>query len=515
MKTLLIPLIGDPVDNLYQLGLKESEAFRKLEDRVSRLLSTSALLRHGQDILQRARILLRKKEVSFFDRCVEAYAEGLGVEATRYYSFLSCFELAAHYGQIYPELKGLLPGCTSVLTSSKSGITHTRLLDFPLIGIFDEAPRLYYWKPDQGQSLLSYSCEGLAPLFFQGIHGSGMSFALHHKPGTQYHKDGQSVFQIAFETLLEAPDLTGFKKSIRNRMTVTKWSFVLLDKSGKVFALDIDGPATNSESYDIHDTSPLIFTNIPLQNDARGFEPFLRFCQDRQDWIKEKLAAESAAHPLDLLTDVEDQKLRRWKHPAATTSTIGGFHVNLTDGTLDVKEGAGALVKADPILRFSLGSDRPAKLLKKGALPTAFEMAWKRASFAQSAFDRGAFDLAYHELQMAQALMPNPLWRDVFSFYLYLWDFKFVRSSRELAQIYNKLRKLHLPGLLKDQRSLLLMRFEKKLDLLHTVSPEDVSDHYRDLFTREKAASKTVFAAWMKLVYPRLELLEVFSPHQK
>ncbi len=212
MKTVIVPLIGDPVENLYQLGLREREAFLRIEKRVTKLLSTNILLRFGQDVLARARILLKKrKEESFFDQCIKSYAEGLGIDATRYLSFLSLFELAAHYGQVYPELKGMLPGCSSIFSKDNGDIIHTRLLDFPLIGLFEESPRLYFWQPEGKEPVLSYSCEGLAPLFFQGIHGSGISFALHHKPGKSYHRDGQSIFQIAFESLFETQQFSVFK----------------------------------------------------------------------------------------------------------------------------------------------------------------------------------------------------------------------------------------------------------------------------------------------------------------
>jgi len=54
MKTKLIPLIGDPIENLYQLGLGEREAFLQIEARVARLLSSNPLLSYGQDLLSRA-----------------------------------------------------------------------------------------------------------------------------------------------------------------------------------------------------------------------------------------------------------------------------------------------------------------------------------------------------------------------------------------------------------------------------------------------------------------------------
>jgi hypothetical protein len=35
------------------------------------------------------------------------------------------------------------------------------------------------------------------------------------------------------------------------------------------------------------------------------------------------------------------------------------------------------------------------------------------------------------------------------------------------------------------------------------------------LFEMEEAASSAKFHTWMKLLYPRLEILDIFSPHHK
>jgi len=515
MKTLLVPLVGDPINNLYQLGLKEKESFRLLESRVTGLLSANNFLRYGQDIISRARSLLKKKDDSFFEQCVTAYAEGLGIEPTAYMSFISLFELAAHYGQIYPELKGLLPGCTTLFEKTSEGFIHNRLIDFPLIGSFTENPRLYYWKVEGRPAILNYSCEGLAPLFFQTIHDSGFSMSLHHKPGMSYHKEGQSIFKIAFESQFDSPNMNECRRELRKKISVTKWGFYMLDQTGSVICTDIDGPAMNFETFNLNESSPLIFTNIPLQKDPAGFEHFIEFCQNRELWLKEKLERKKNMHTLDALTDVKDQKIRKWIHPAATISTVGAIQVNLKLGLVHVKEGNGALTASDSIIEFSLTEQGAEKILKKEEVPNAFEAAWKKASHAQSYYDQGEWDLAYHNLQMSEALMPNPIWKEILRFYIGVWNFKFISNKRELAQVYREIKKLSPPDVIKDQWIFLCMRFEKRLGLVLTFKESHVSDYMKDQFKLEIEASLPVFNTWMKLLYPRIEILDVFSPHHR
>lgn len=517
MKTQIVPLIGDPVENLYQLGLKEKEAFLELETRVTKLLSTNSLIQYGQDILSKARVLLKKKENDLFDKCIISYSEGLGIDPSRYYSLISLFEIAAHYGQVRPELKSLLPGCTSVFSKVNDEISHTRLLDFPLIGIFDKAPRIYLWQSENSKPFLSYSCEGMAPLFFQGLHGDGISFALHHKPGKVYHPAGMSIFQIAFEVFYQGENFNQIKKEIKRRSSITNWSFLMLDKSGQVHVTDIDGPNQYFETYNLHETSPLIFTNIPLKNDPQEFGAYLKFCEDRQNWLKGKLASQkdSKIHILDRMTAIGDQKIKEWLHPAATLATVGAYHINLDQGFIDLKEGNDVLTSSDTLVRINLDGVPTPAILKPQEDHSPIELAWKKAARAQASFDKGEYDTAYHELQMAQTLMPHKIWKDIFSFYLFVWDLKFINNPRELSEVYKKVKKLSLPPLMKDQWVLLLMRLEKKLDLSPTVDYKDVSDQFQQVFLKEKVSNKALFATWLKLLYPRMEILEVYSPHRK
>lgn len=515
MKTILVPLIGDAKENLYQLGLKERESFKILEKRVNSLLSANNFLRYGHDILSRARAIFKKRDDSFFYHCIDAYAEGLGIETADYMSFISLFELAAHYGQIYPELKGLLPGCTTLFEKTPEGFVHNRLIDFPLIDIFNENPRLYYWKFEGKPAILNYSCEGLAPLFFQSIHDSGFSTALHHKPGVSYHKEGESIFKITFEGLFEAPNMNEFRRELRKKISVTKWGFYMMDQTGSVMCADIDGPAMNIESFNLNESSPLIFSNIPLNKDASGFEHYIEFSQNREVWLKEKLARRKNTHSLDLMTDVKDQKNRKWLHPSSTLSTVGAFQVNLGLGTIHVKEGSGALTASDAIVEFNLSQQGQGKVIKAAEAQGDFEKAWKRGSLAQSSYDQGDWDQAFHHIQMAQALMPNNVWKEIFKFYLFVWDFKFVSNKQELALIYREVKKLSVPEGLKNQWLFLCMRMEKRLGLVLTVAATELTPYLRNQFIQETEASLPLFNTWMKLLYPRMEILDVFSPHHR
>ncbi len=111
--------------------------------------------------------------------------------------------------------------------------------------------------------------------------------------------------------------------------------------------------------------------------------------------------------------------------------------------------------------------------------------------------------------------MPHPAWKEILKFYLNVWNFKFVGSKRELALIYRDVKKILPPDPLRDQWLFLCMRLEKRLSLVSTVAEKQVSPYLQSQFKLEREASLPVFNTWMKLLYPRLEILDVFSPHHK
>lgn len=518
MKTKLVPLTGDIHESLYQLGLAEKESFLKLERKVLNLLSTSTLLRQGQDLVTRTRTLLKKKnekKESFYDSCLKSYAEGLGRDLVAYQTFLSLFEIAAHYGGVYPELRSIIPGCASVYTKKDGELTHSRLVDFPLVGHLDETPRLYLWQLEGHPTVLSYGCEGLAPAFFQVLHESGSTLALHYKPGKKIFSEGQSIFQIIFELLFDCKTPQEMKRDLKKKVSVTKWGLLLLEKKGKLEHFDIEGPTLAQESFEVTESGPLIFTNIPLKHDKGEFESHLNLCSQRQAWIKTKLGKSSRSHVLDLLTDISDQKENKWIHPGSSLSTTGAISLNLTKGHLDVKEGSSALVASDALVRFSLSDQREVTLLKPAKELNDFEKAWKGIALAQACFDAGEMDFAYHHLQMARALIPHKVWKQILGFYLCVWDFKFIQNTKELSHVYKGLRKLDLPDVLKHQGRLLNMRLERKLGLVVTVKEDEFEGDQKELFLQEMQAGKALFSTWMHLLYPRMEILDVFSPHLK
>lgn len=504
--------ITDTQDSLYQLGLQEKEHFQKIEKRINLLLSNNEVVSLFTKLTSRAKVLFDLQKKSLFNQAIQSYCKGLGIHPSKYVSFLFLIELSAQKN-LFPDFKSLLPGCTSIFQKTAEGITHTRLLDFPLIDLFAENQRFYYWKIPGRKTILSYSCPGLALLFIDGIHESGMSFALHHKTSLQINNTGKSIFEILFNSLLDARDLKHFKELLKEEASFSKWGIYAVTAKGEVLAGDLDHISFHKTIFSLNEDPTLFFTNISIHTHDDDSFQFLKFTHSRQNWIKRRLKMETKNHPLDHLTDLGGVKGKVWHHPAVTLATVGAYHANLSQGYVDFKMAQeGPITKSAPIFRLHL-SDGSFEEIKKEGIPDVLERAWKLAGLAQNSFDQKDDELGYHQLQMSKALMPHSTWKNILEFFQIVWEYKFLNNKKELSLIYENLKTLEVPEVLVDQKKLMIFRFEKRLGLMSTIHPEDLSIPIKNIYDTEAKANSLLFLSWAKNTAPRLDVLEVYSPH--
>src|SRR5690606_35610549 len=134
--------ITDTQASLYQLGLQEKDHFHKIEKRINKLLASNEIISLFTQLTSRAKVLVDYQNKSLFNQALKSYCEGLGIHPSKYLSFLFMIELAAQKN-IFPDFKSLLPGCSSIFLKNGEDITHTRLLDFPLLELFANEQRFY------------------------------------------------------------------------------------------------------------------------------------------------------------------------------------------------------------------------------------------------------------------------------------------------------------------------------------------------------------------------------------
>lgn len=504
-------LIGDLKENFYQLGRKEQDDFTDLEVNLKNLLSSYHLLKIWQDLFSRSQSIFKKRHQSFFEIALHAYAEGLERPVPEVRRVFELVEVAAHYGQIRPELKTLIPGCTSVFERNAHGIFHHRLIDFPLMNFFKDRARLYH---SQFNNTIGVSWIGMAGMSLAPLHlfsKMGFSLALHQKPSPKFYSQGELIYSILFDLMFRNETLNDLRKDLRIKTSQNKWGGYVVDKNHEVLAFDIEGPQHWFEKYDLEENRPLIFTNVPVKysfGEDVAEDHFVTVANARALGVSQVLKKKKNTNLEDLYHLFSPRMDKgQLSLPAVTVSTQIGFSYEISSSRLETLE-----QKLPSIWQKTQWLPKDNKL-KIGPL----KQMWDHLVLGQGYLDQKQDDLAYHHFQMAQALCPEAGWSHIIEFYLTVLEYKFAQTKEELGFIYKRLVAVekYLPPHLQDHALLMRLRFEKRLKLVITSNPLDLKHpEWQKLWTKEKEASDVWLSTWKSLITPRFDLLDVFYPYQ-
>ncbi len=504
-------LYGDLQENFYQLGRKEAEDFKELELYLGKLLSSYHLLKIWQELLSRSMSLFKKKPQTFFEIALASYAEGLERPAAEVRRVIEFIEVAAHYGQIRPELKALIPGCTSVFETNAQGSFHHRLIDFPLLNFFQGKARLYtsHFNGTTPVSWIGMAGMSLAPLHL--FSGHGLSLALHQKPSLNFYSQGELIYSVLFDLMFRNETLGDLRKDLRIKSSHNKWGGYVLSKTNEVLAFDIEGPQHWFEKLELTEKSPLIFTNTPLKystGEDVNEDQFVDVSTARAMGAAQILKKKKQISINDLHQLFQPHTANNlWVLPAKTVSTQISFSYEIKTGKIDTLDST-----MPTIWKKTEWSER------KFTMPSdPMQKSWHHLSLGQGYLDQKQDDYAYHHFQMAQALCPKGVWHSIIEFYLIILEYKFAQSKEELGFIYQRLLGLEkaLPLHFHDHALLMRLRFERRLKLVITSNPLDLKHPgHQKLWTKEKDASELWIITWKNLITPRFDLLDVFYPYQ-
>ncbi len=504
-------LFGDLQENFYQLGRKEQEDFVQLEEHLKKLLSSYHLLKIWQDLLSKSQVLFKKKSQTFFEIALKSYAEGLERPVSEVRRVFELVEIAAHYGQINPELKAIIPGCTSVFEKSSHGVYHHRLIDFPLMNFFKGKARIYH---SQFTNTVGVSWVGLAGMSLAPLHlfsQTGFSLALHQKPSPKFYSQGELIYSVLFDLIFRNETLNDIRKDLRIKTSQNKWGGYIIDKNHDVLAFDIEGPQHWFEKFELTDSRPLIFTNVPVKysmGESVQEDHFVTVAEARARGLSQILKKKKNFHLEDLYQIFHPRTDQgHWSIPALTTSTQIGFSFEITKASLETLE-----EKTECIWKKS-----QVKLKEPKLKENPLSVSWEHLSEGQAYLDQGKEDIAYHHFQMARSLCPQGSYQAIIEFFIIVLEYKFSQTSEELGFIYNRLLEIEhlLPPHLQDHAILMRLRFERRLKLVVTSNPLDLKHPgWQKLWTKEKDASDIWLSTWKSLITPRFDLLDVFYPYQ-
>lgn len=532
-------LVGDELEQLYQLGHHDRERHEELHGQVRHFLSTPyPLVDKAAQKLGHLLVRHNFEHHQSFRKRIEAYSEGLNIDPEQVALITLIPELVSSLSKWIPGLPRGLMGCSSLFSlDHKTGeLMHGRILDFPVQDSFDRHERLLRTQTTHHLKAVSLGSVGLPFHAVTSMNEAGVSLALHQKFTDVFHPQGESIFNLAHELILNVSNSKEALKFLKNHHSITTWCLYLgFSREGRVLEVDVMGDKLVHQIHEVTPNDVLYFNNdlvkktlrqkpaLPLglaeYNHLRrenGLAKIDKYKKLKAPKAQDLLRMMSTPHPAKTLpkhpikADQEFDILT----PSSVTCTVmlpGREELWFIPGEAP-KIYRGEMVEAKNLF------DNPQFKIhqKRTGLPDPrYEQGWRHYARAQKYIDSHQLHEAYHHLQMGIAHFENSPWAPYGRFFLNVLEFMHEEHPRIRAHTLGEFRALRdqLSPYLKDQATLFANRLERLLGKPSLYETKDIAHpELKKLFRLEqKIPTPVLHKAVCLLMSPRLDIRDVIT----
>ncbi len=536
----LVTLLGDELENFYQLGLSD-------RDRHSLLLEHAVgLFRSRREPLNKAVRQILQSVITpcldlhpRFKRRISAYAEGLDRKPSEVAMGVLIPEIMSFMDKWIPGIPHTLLGCSSsfIWCDKRDALVHGRTLDFPFHSSFDHQERVMKSTLESGPTTISFSSVGFPYPSITAMTEAGVSLALHQKFSQTFHYQGTPIFDLVYEFLQNCDSLEEGLRFLKKQESITAWALYIGFKDGRVLSFELDG---DKHYYSIHQAtteSPLYFCNqrenkklINHEILPYGLEVYNEMRMEMKERKKKSLGFDKkkkwdAETLLRFIATADEQKERpskEWQADPMNPAALQNIAM--------IPEKGEALIIPDLAPKFFTGeaiqlknayqSPRFHARKIKGKTNDEF---YRKGVFhfmqAQVAQDKGQVHKTYHHIQLANEYLRDFPMGKISEFYFLVFQYMHEEHKKVHSQILKGFKELEdsLPSYLQDHNTLFIARLEKILKGHTTVGIEEIKHmSLQRVFEFESKMPRLLFHAITKeLMAPRLDLLDVFYPHVK
>jgi hypothetical protein len=523
-----IHLLGNPEENFYALGKKDVVGFEHIFDQMTMLCARNDTMSKVFKMALELSANFQPKGSVDLKNQLKAYAEGLEKPINDVYFALLLPEIVAAFNKWSPNLMGIIPGCSSLFLWDKDhgGVVHGRVLDYALAGPFERFERSILYEFTNRFKVYSHSTAGMPFPALTAMNEKGLTLALHYKHGDYFDLSGDSIFNIAYQVISYCSDIHEVRKYLKAHPSMSYWGMYLSDANGHVASIDISGNEIYQEKFDLKEHKYLYFNNRPLLKEKKHSEiqPFgnLDQCKMRFKSIKEEMASFKNSKKLDLdviklLTTPNVTKATsasHWKLSPMTPSSIQvtSFHNKLMQSYF-VPGGAPKMGHSELVLINNLFGQQSLKTVKsKSKLKPDYCQGYRCMAMAQSYFDGGKIEKAYHQLQMAMEYHKDYPEYYIEKFFFTVWQYMYDSGQKDFVYLYDDFISLEnkLPPYLEDHRQLFLLRLGKILG--HDVVNNSIkvqNEQLRNYYNKEYKMKGVAIKMLRKLIFPRLEIIDI------
>lgn len=524
-----IHLLGSPEENFYALGKKDAQGFGKILDHMTKLCTKNdAASKVFKTALELSTEFHPKGSIDIKNQ-LKAYADGLERSVNEVYFALLLPEIVAAFNKWTPDLMSIVPGCSSLFLWDKAneGVIHGRVLDYAISGPYESSERSIFYEFTDRYKVYSYSTAGMPFPSLTAMNEKGLTMALHYKHGDYFDLSGDSIFTILYQVISYCSDVHEVKKYLKEHPSMGYWGIYLSDRAGNVASFDVCGRDIYQERFDLKEHKYLYFNNRPLIKDKKHsqMQPLgnLDQCKMRFNFIKEKMQKFNTDKPkldlevLKVLSTPNTKKkesAKDWKLSALTPSSIQitTFHNSLNQSYY-VPGVAPKIAKNELILSNRIDIDPSQKVEKvKGKIDDNLSLGHERLALAQSEYDLGHIESAYHQLQMAMEFHKGYPEYFIEKFFFTVWQYLFDSDEKDLTYLFDDFVALKdkLPPYLEDHRLLFIQRLAILLSHpLEEDAPYVQNDRLRQYYEKESRMNGLAIKMLRKITIVRIEILDI------
>ncbi len=526
-----IDLIGDMEENYYQLGLKDAEAAKLSLKHMENLIKTPWQgLDSGLKLLAEGMFKGSNSWKSKFSPWTKAYAEGLGISQEKFLLILLVPELSASFSKWLPRLPKALLGCSSLFyRNEETNLTHLRTLDFPLGENFASNERFLRTQFRNQPTIVSYGSAGFPYPSLSATSSEGLTLALHQKFNDVFDPTGTPIFELVQDLLIRCGDLKTCLGFLRKSKSLTTWSLHLGFSDGQVLEADLGGSNLVYQTYHIDDHQFLYFNNrlidekqINLNQPPLNFQLYNKFRSESakrklkkfsekkiktKDLLKSWTILETRkTHGIDVLTP-SSMHVLAMEPATASIQAIKGQAPKTWQGLIQEEKGLWGNQKRETVVHGKVKS------------PNDLDKAWRHLMLAQSYHDLEDLHKLHHHLQLAKRKIKGFALEPTVKLFSLIFTFLSETNEKTLSQIAQDTMDL-IPVLDKsmvDHAWLLIFRIEKILDIPTSVVAAQIhQSSLAKLLDVEASIPNILYKRVIRnLIYPRIELLDVFYTHQR
>lgn len=530
----LVKLIGDPLENFYQLGLKDRDRHNVVLSHINNLIKTPwkpVDLVAGEVLKQ---VLSRTlANCPHFKKNLGAYAEGLERPFDEVARGLLTPELLSFMSRWIPGVPPGLLGCSSYFfwDEDTNSPAHGRVLDFPLLGSYDKEERLLFTKFTDQPKIFSYGAAGMPYPGLTAMNSHGVSFALHQKFSDSLYSKGTPIFELAYQFMSEVGDSKSALEFLKSNKTLTAWAFNVGFSNGEVLMADLVGEELH---YRLDQLEPgkIIYVNNKLENKERNQEDYFPYGFSEFNDLREEVALEkiktfngkkiTSKKVLEVIsTPLINNKMPLRPDPA-TMSSLGISVFNPSQAEALINPGPAPKYftsKAHQINKIWDGPEAQLIDISKKRTDDNYHEGMRHLMLAQVAFDKLIKQDIYHHLQMSVDLLEGYKEKDLAYFYFLVFQYMEEKHDKVRSSLLDKFKSLDgkLTPYLEENRKLFIYRLERLTKIGVTIQERDfTSEKIKTLFKEEeKLPNFLLHQATTLLLNPRIDMWDIIHAHIK